>query len=543
VLKALAPSHTDLDVRTNFSRFFPHTDNATATNTRHTYPENLNIFNSGAVATLSIGFIRVAAIAAFIYGGSIIPSVATDPGAPWWMLPTVITISIVPLLGTAAFGGYVNHVNVILPSTARRSKQDLLRWAARPPPETRLQIKSMWFMPWPSTKTVFLGDLRRLELSRFRLANLEHIPPAWKRIRDSEKETLQSWLARVFMGRYWASRQQVMDRSRAPGVWDRMWEQIPLVGEEGKTGKGDEKVGYAISNRTSRTPVPPVGNAPAPEIANTARPLLKQAPEVEEVPHAPATTVRKPVSPSPFAEERVVAREEEVPHAPGTASENVASPSPLTEEKRTPHVKEMTDAPVTATRRAAKSSPFAEEKRTPREERAPLAEGNAAPSASTVAGGTTASTVPFAEEKNTSQVEGMPYTPTPASRGTATPSPLAEEKRTPYEESTTNAVPTTISPELSHCYAYLPRGKSLQHYGRVQEQIQQHLNGLLQQSSKGSSDDHVPRPTVELTYFPEQKLRDATEPSEAMIAFSWPQGLLVPKLEREFGFKLTISSS
>lgn len=35
------------------------------------------------------------------------------------------------------------------------------------------------------------------------------------------------------MGRYFVTRGMVRDRSRVPGVWDRMWEQIPVVGEEG----------------------------------------------------------------------------------------------------------------------------------------------------------------------------------------------------------------------------------------------------------------------------------------------------------------------
>jgi hypothetical protein len=177
------------------------------------------------------------------------------------MLPAVAIGATVPLLATGAFGGYVNHINIILPSVARRSKQSLMAFAARAPPETRLQIKSMWFMPWPYTKQVFLGDLRRLPYSQLRLTNLEHIPVAT--MEAHKKAPIYSWVVRMLMGRYWVSRQQVKDRSRVPGVWDRMWEQIPMVGEEAPKRRA-ERVAYTIANRGLAVGGAPTPKAPSP---------------------------------------------------------------------------------------------------------------------------------------------------------------------------------------------------------------------------------------------------------------------------------------
>ncbi|KAK5172077.1 uncharacterized protein LTR77_003714 [Saxophila tyrrhenica] len=234
--------------------------------TKYTYPENLNIFNSGAVAVVSMGFIRIACIGAFMYGAFyVLPSAIFDTNAPWWMLPTVSALACVPLLASGAFGGFVNHINVILPTSARRTRQDLLSWAAGAPAETHVQIKTMWFKPWPKTKTVRLGDLRRLPYSSLRLTNLEHIPSG-ARI-DHQNAGWTGWLVRAVMGRYWVSRAQVKDRSRAPGVWDRMWEDIPLAGGKVDEIRRAQKAAYAISNRTStsNTPRPAArGRAAAP---------------------------------------------------------------------------------------------------------------------------------------------------------------------------------------------------------------------------------------------------------------------------------------
>ena len=57
------------------------------------------------------------------------------------------------------------------------------------------------------------------------------------------------------MGRYFVSRTQVRDRSRAPGVWEEVWKQIPYVGEEPvkKDKQSGEKRPAVAANRPAVT--------------------------------------------------------------------------------------------------------------------------------------------------------------------------------------------------------------------------------------------------------------------------------------------------
>ncbi|KAK3715105.1 hypothetical protein LTR37_007315 [Vermiconidia calcicola] len=227
-------------------------------------PQSLNVFNTGAVPTVTFGFLRIATLSVLVYGiSSVAPSMLTDPNAPWYMFPLVALGSTIPFLLTGiAFGGYVHHINIHLPALARRSKDDLMRFAANVPPMTKVEIKSMWFRPWPVTKRVYFEDLRRLPRSYMRASNLEHVPLSIRA--NVNKNPGWSWLTKVFMGRYCVSRSQIKDRSRVPGVWDKMWEGIPFVGEEGvKEPVQKAKAVYSMANRqptssaTGRRPPPP----------------------------------------------------------------------------------------------------------------------------------------------------------------------------------------------------------------------------------------------------------------------------------------------
>jgi hypothetical protein len=192
---------------------------------------------------------RVFAWIALAYGIRVFSTNIFNPEASWIMPVVVLPLAVIPLLATGlAFGGYVHHINVILPTSARRSKEALSRFAGSVPRDTIVEIKCMWLRPWPTAKRVYFSDLRRLPYSTVRLTNLEHIPLATRK--EHERRPIYAWIIRVVMGRYWVSRQQIKDRSRAPGVWDTMWRQIPMVGEEKSAEvRAAEKVPYAISNR------------------------------------------------------------------------------------------------------------------------------------------------------------------------------------------------------------------------------------------------------------------------------------------------------
>ena len=127
-----------------------------------------------------------------------------------------------------------------------------MRFTSNVPPTTRIQLKSMMFAPWPNTKELVFEDLRRLPKSWTRLANLEHVP-IWNQEKARESP---GWniVVKSFMGRYFVNQSQVMDRSRAPGVWDRMWKQIPLDGETPVREIKTDRKPAGMANRPIATP-------------------------------------------------------------------------------------------------------------------------------------------------------------------------------------------------------------------------------------------------------------------------------------------------
>ena len=195
------------------------------------FPENLNVFNAGSVPVVTLGTVRIVCLAAFGAGFLYIaPSIIADGGAPWYTGPLIALGSAIPFLLTGvAWGGYVQHINILLPSAARRSKEDLLRFVSNMPPTAIVQIKSMWFRPWPVTQDIFFEDFRRLPQSKIRLANLEWAPQ--KNAEAADKNPMKNWIAKRLMGTYFVNERQSKDRSRAPGIWKKIWEQIPMAGE------------------------------------------------------------------------------------------------------------------------------------------------------------------------------------------------------------------------------------------------------------------------------------------------------------------------
>ena len=57
------------------------------------------------------------------------------------------------------------------------------------------------------------------------------------------------WLAKRTFGTYFVNMNMRTDRSRAPGVWKTIWEQIPLDGERSVVREGAEKRTVLASNR------------------------------------------------------------------------------------------------------------------------------------------------------------------------------------------------------------------------------------------------------------------------------------------------------
>lgn len=140
-----------------------------------------------------------------------------------------------PLIATGiAFGGYVHHINLLLPRTARKSHHDLKRFIANMPPNSIVQVKSMWFWPWPKTRQIYFEDFRRLPVSKWRLSNLESVPK--RNFEEAEKNSMgywmatKIWIAKKVMGTYCVNNNLSRDLSRVPGLWKKIWPQIPMSG-------------------------------------------------------------------------------------------------------------------------------------------------------------------------------------------------------------------------------------------------------------------------------------------------------------------------
>lgn len=171
-------------------------------------------------------------MAVFAYGTLwAAPSAMLDPDTPSILAPLFVVGSAVPMLTTGLlFGGYVHQIYVVIPPSARQSKERLIRFAKNMPQSTKVELRSMWFRPWPHTTEVKFGELRRLPHSYMRLSNLERVLPGSAEM--GERHRFWKWLDRAIHSRYLVSRTQLKDRSKVPGVWDAMWEQIAKPGDK-----------------------------------------------------------------------------------------------------------------------------------------------------------------------------------------------------------------------------------------------------------------------------------------------------------------------
>ena len=216
---------------------------------------------------LRLATLVVFGLGTFIY----VPAIYLDASAPTWLCPIAVLGSSVPFLAAIASGPMITSVRARLPPTARRSKPDLQRWAANPTSpsaggslsnSSTVRIQFIRFAPWFITRDIRLADLRRLPPSKLRLANLEHQIPAEEKDRLAYwGSTLGRWLDRYFH-RYWVNVAGTKrDRSSVPGVWGKVWEGIPFVGEDGqglrRSGGGVVPAGDV--RKSARVSAPPAG--------------------------------------------------------------------------------------------------------------------------------------------------------------------------------------------------------------------------------------------------------------------------------------------
>nr|POE77644.1 hypothetical protein CFP56_09291 [Quercus suber] len=221
------------------------------------YPELIQIYRAPTRQTGANGIGRVVTIGLFIASVPLALNIYSNPEASNWWIPggeqqrpfpsppsvfdcappltslcTVLLGAALPMTLTILFcGPWTMAIQLNLPSRARRSREDLQRFVARLPPNAALALQFLRWKPWPTTRQVTFADLRRLQPSRIRMSNLEHIPDAVA-ARLQENRGLRAWMIRRYMGQFWVVMDDVSGgEGVVKDVWRQVWEQIPMEGE------------------------------------------------------------------------------------------------------------------------------------------------------------------------------------------------------------------------------------------------------------------------------------------------------------------------
>lgn len=214
----------------------------------------LNVYQAGPPRTVFVGMFRIVTIVVFSIGVSMVaPRMYFDPDTSTWWVPAVIVGSAIPAVVLALLSApYVSTIRVLLPPSAKKSHEALMAFAENVPADTTVMLQSMRWLPWPTHKQVFFSDLRRLPGMKLS-ANLEHVPLGHKQI-ESASKIAGGRLAMRMYGKYWVD-MTARNKSQAPGVWEKMWDQITIKGQEHLKVAPRDRLPPVMANR----PVPSVG--------------------------------------------------------------------------------------------------------------------------------------------------------------------------------------------------------------------------------------------------------------------------------------------
>ena len=158
------------------------------------------------------------------------PRLYRSPDHSMWWVPGAVVASTVPFVAMALLSApYVCAIRVFLPPSAKKSTAALMRFAENVPGETKIALQTMRWLPWPTHHEMYFCDLRRLSGTKLSV-NLEHLPLGHERAREANN-IVGGRLAMRMYGRYWVD-MTARNRSQAPGVWEKMWDQIPIKGQE-----------------------------------------------------------------------------------------------------------------------------------------------------------------------------------------------------------------------------------------------------------------------------------------------------------------------
>ena len=111
-----------------------------------------------------------------------------------------------------------------VPVAARTSRAVLLRYCANLPQRTELDFTTVRLVGLQKTTSLTLGELRALRPRWGRLANIERMNDEVL-ARRTVWARLTTWL-REPRNKFYVGGVEGEKRSRAPGVWQLVWEQI-----------------------------------------------------------------------------------------------------------------------------------------------------------------------------------------------------------------------------------------------------------------------------------------------------------------------------
>lgn len=219
-------------------------------NPGYRYGPEVNVYRYGTLATTLVGVIRLSTIIVFVFGALIYfpaytysyfrPAAKTsekEEEVKWYIPPLFLIGSTVPMLAAFfVFAPWVHQIHISIPARARKSREDLLRWARNVPLDTRVSISVIRASFSPTVQRAAFGELARLPPSFTRLTNLEirrndNYIHDLENHKTTQRSPIMEELAHRVYGRLFVNRDQKQDKSAAPGVWDIMWEQIPSAAE------------------------------------------------------------------------------------------------------------------------------------------------------------------------------------------------------------------------------------------------------------------------------------------------------------------------
>ena len=113
---------------------------------------------------------------------------------------------------------FVSYIHVQLPIFARRSREQLLKWAESMSPTTEIDLTTMRIYGRPRVSRMPLGDLRKKK-SHFGIANLV------KAQKPSSAEVKRPWWMGKPLTEFYVGNER--GRSREASVWQKALARIP----------------------------------------------------------------------------------------------------------------------------------------------------------------------------------------------------------------------------------------------------------------------------------------------------------------------------